>query len=187
MVLRHRDDGVHLVLRPGGGTSGALARYLVVGTLVAAVLAALPVGVIAGLFQLFPGNSGGTAHALTALGLILFAYYLVLTVVGARQICRLELSPPDAPTQVRVVRLGRSELVPVARLHGIVLVEHVQDGGEPHAAGVSVELDVGRGPERSRSRLEVDPRALAGDLTALGLPVEVRTHTFTRPRRRTRP
>ncbi|WP_412539657.1 hypothetical protein R8Z50_27990 [Longispora sp. K20-0274] len=183
MVLRHRDDGVDLVLRPGGGTSGALARYLVVGTLVAGVLAALPVAVIAALFWLVGGNPGGAVAALTVLGLILFGYYLILTLVGARQICRLELTPPAAPTQVRVVRLGRSELVPVARLAGVVLVEHVQDGREPRAAGVSVELDVGRGPERSRCRLEVDPRELAGDLAALGIPVRVRTQTFTRPRR----
>ncbi|GIG60195.1 hypothetical protein Lfu02_45670 [Longispora fulva] len=186
MVLRHRVDGVDLVLRPGGGTSGALARHLLVGTLTAGVCAALPVAAIAALFRLVPGHPGGSADALFVLGLILFGYFLILTLIGARQICRLELTPPTAPTEVLVVRLGRSELVPVARLHGIVLVEHVQDGREPRAAGVSVEVDVGRGPERSGSRLEVDPRALADDLVALGLPVLVRTQTFTRPRRRTR-
>lgn len=78
---------------------------------------------------------------------------------GRHDLIRLEFTPPEAPTSMRMVQPFSSRIVPVGEVVGIALIEHRL---RPHGEGA--DTDAARPPDAG-TRTQVDLEVRAADET----------------------
>lgn len=193
-LVRHTPTSTDLVLHAGGGSRGAavlVALSLAGPALVVPLALAVPTLLVA-FWMALAGAQASTVLVVAAL--VVGAEYVLgwplLVAAQARDVRRVEFTPADAPTSLRLVRAGRpDEWLPIAVLERVLLTHTVLDpypgDRKPAAASLTVELVLPGGREKLTQRSAAgDPQRLVAGLEALlapaGVPVELVTDRSVR-------
>jgi hypothetical protein len=184
MAMRHGPNSVDLVfVAQGPSTMVVLAResvWLAAMTLAAAAVLALTGGFVVGLVAFVIYILGGDVSPKPVLVITLIIFLAALAYLAWSELTgtrRIELRPPEAPTELHLIsRLGAT-IVPMTELYRVELTHKVVQSEvypfTPHRTGlVEVRLHLFDRVVKAGS-LDVDVQALADELVALLRPAEV--------------